>query len=79
MIFVFRCSFWRMNFLLKDAANNPVLSIIGPGCICDGPYAACCENKFTVTILRYIERQRMSIYFDLALWYGWNNRNRCYS
>jgi len=37
-----------MNYVLKDATGNPVLSIVGPGCICDGPYACCCENKFTV-------------------------------
>jgi len=28
-----------------------VLSVVGPFCICDGPYACCCENKFTVCIL----------------------------
>ncbi|CAF1050431.1 unnamed protein product [Rotaria sp. Silwood1] len=42
------CSCWRMKYILKDITENPILSIIGPGCICDGPYAACCENKFTL-------------------------------
>ncbi|UJR22051.1 hypothetical protein I4U23_025119 [Adineta vaga] len=42
------CSCWRMNYVLKDAAGSPVLHIVGPGCICDGPYACCCENKFTL-------------------------------
>jgi hypothetical protein len=37
-----------MNYVLKDATENSVLKIIGPGCICDGPYTCCCENKFTV-------------------------------
>jgi hypothetical protein len=41
-----------MNYVLKDATENPVLNIVGPGCICDGPYACCCENKFTVRVLR---------------------------
>jgi len=33
---------------LKDATENPIMNIVGPACICDGPYACCCENKFTV-------------------------------
>ncbi len=45
----FRCSFWRANFELKDVNGNVVFTIIGPGCICDGPYSCCCENKFTVS------------------------------
>jgi hypothetical protein len=52
MIILFSCSCWRMNYVLKDATENPVLNIVGPGCICDGPYACCCENKFTVRVLR---------------------------
>ena len=35
---------------MKDAGGNVVLSIVGPACICDGPYACCCENKFTVSV-----------------------------
>jgi hypothetical protein len=50
----FRCSFWRLHYDLKDANGNVVLSIIGPGCICDGPYSCCCENKFTVRVIIYI-------------------------
>jgi len=46
-----------MNYVLKDATGNPVLNIIGPGCICDGPYACCCENKFTV------KKKYFNIYF----------------
>jgi len=46
-----------MNYVLKDATENSVLSIIGPGCICDGPYACCCENKFTV------KKKILNIYF----------------
>ncbi|CAF1028674.1 unnamed protein product [Rotaria sordida] len=42
------CSCWRMKYVLKDITGNPILTIIGPGCICDGPYACCCENKFTL-------------------------------
>ncbi len=38
-----------MNYLLKDVNGTVVLRIIGPGCVCDGPYACCCENKFTVS------------------------------
>lgn len=37
-----------MHYDLKDATGNVVLKIVGPGCMCDGPYACCCENKFTV-------------------------------
>ncbi|CAF2141323.1 unnamed protein product [Rotaria magnacalcarata] len=42
------CSAWRVNYVLKDATGNPILNIIDPRCICDGPYVACCENKFTL-------------------------------
>lgn len=42
-----------MNYTLKDANSNPILNIVGPGCICDGPYACCCENKFTVRRNRF--------------------------
>ncbi|CAF0960656.1 unnamed protein product [Rotaria sordida] len=42
------CSFHRVHYALKDAHDNVILKIIGPGCMCDGPYACCCENKFTL-------------------------------
>ncbi|CAF0818693.1 unnamed protein product [Adineta ricciae] len=42
------CSCWRIHYTLKDERDNPVLKIVGPGCMCDGPYACCCENKFTI-------------------------------
>ncbi|CAF3982742.1 unnamed protein product, partial [Adineta steineri] len=42
------CSCWRMHYILKDASQTPILKIVGPGCICDGPYTCCCENKFTL-------------------------------
>ncbi|CAF1561244.1 unnamed protein product [Didymodactylos carnosus] len=42
------CSFWRPHFELKDMSNNKILSIVGPCCVCDGPYCCCCENKFTL-------------------------------
>ncbi|CAF1153711.1 unnamed protein product [Rotaria sordida] len=41
-------SSWRMNYVIKDAREQPILTIIGPCCICDGPYSCCCENKFTL-------------------------------
>ncbi|CAF4976942.1 unnamed protein product [Rotaria sp. Silwood1] len=41
-------SSWRMNYVIKDAHEQPILNIIGPCCICDGPYSCCCENKFTL-------------------------------
>ncbi|CAF1145091.1 unnamed protein product [Didymodactylos carnosus] len=43
-----KCSFCRPHFDLKDATGNKILSIIGPYCVCDGPYCCCCENKFTL-------------------------------
>ncbi|CAF1341752.1 unnamed protein product [Didymodactylos carnosus] len=49
VVFVdFSCSFWRPHFELKDMSNNKILSIVGPCCVCDGPYCCCCENKFTL-------------------------------
>ncbi|CAF3434210.1 unnamed protein product [Rotaria sp. Silwood1] len=42
------CSFHRVHYALKDANDNVVLKIVGPGCMCDGPLACCCENKFTL-------------------------------
>lgn len=42
------CSCWRPCYELKDVQGNVILTIAGPLCICDGPYACCCENKFTV-------------------------------
>lgn len=52
--FFLRCSFWRAHYDLKDVNENVVLSIIGPGCLCDGPYSCCCENKFTVCIIIFV-------------------------
>jgi hypothetical protein len=40
-----------MHYILKDATENTTLTILGPTCICDGPYSCCCENKFTVSII----------------------------
>ncbi|CAF1218435.1 unnamed protein product [Adineta steineri] len=42
------CSGWRMNYAIKDMNGQEVFKIVGPGCVCDGPYACCCENKFTL-------------------------------
>ncbi|CAF1100799.1 unnamed protein product [Rotaria sordida] len=42
------CSFLRATYVLKNESGIPVLNIVGPACICDGPYACCCENKFTI-------------------------------
>ncbi|CAF1998708.1 unnamed protein product [Rotaria magnacalcarata] len=41
-----QCSFSRVLYALKDATDNVVLKIVGPGCLCDGPYTCCCEDKF---------------------------------
>ncbi|CAF3551955.1 unnamed protein product [Rotaria socialis] len=43
------CSFSRVHYALKDATDNVVLKIVGSGCLCDWPYACCCENKFIVS------------------------------
>ncbi|CAF4286233.1 unnamed protein product [Rotaria socialis] len=32
------CSAWRVSYVLKDATGNPILTIVGPRRICDGPY-----------------------------------------
>jgi hypothetical protein len=53
---MFRCSCWRMNYVRKDESGNLVLNIVGPGCICDGPYC-CGENKFTVRNLIFISKK----------------------
>lgn len=55
-----------MHYVLKDARDQTVLTILGPNCICDGPLSCCCANKFAVSIeiiaqkeqflCRYLER-----------------------
>ncbi|CAF1503609.1 unnamed protein product, partial [Rotaria sordida] len=42
------CSCWRATYVLKNESGTPVLNIVGATCICDGPYACCCGNKFTI-------------------------------
>ncbi|CAF1483926.1 unnamed protein product, partial [Rotaria sordida] len=42
------CSCWRATYVLKNESGTPALNIVGPTCIWDGPYACCCENKFTI-------------------------------
>lgn len=42
------CTISRPQYGVKDASDNLVMVVRAPFCICDGPYACCCENKFTI-------------------------------
>ncbi|CAF1139604.1 unnamed protein product [Rotaria sordida] len=35
-----------MNYVIKDAHDTPMLTIMGPSCICNGIYSCGCENKY---------------------------------
>ena len=79
---LFRGSCWRMHYLLKDVDESNVLTILGPGCICDGPWSCCCENKFTVRICCLSKRHSCEIVvlrFLEDIRHGWINRNWRYS
>ena len=43
-----RCTISRPQYAVKDLSENVAMVIRAPFCICDGPYACCCDNKFTV-------------------------------
>ncbi|CAF1037754.1 unnamed protein product [Rotaria sordida] len=36
-------SCWRLRLAIKDANDTTILTVRGPGCICDGSLACCCE------------------------------------
>ncbi|CAF1355448.1 unnamed protein product [Rotaria magnacalcarata] len=38
----------RMRYTLRDANRTNMMGIIGPRCICDGPYSCCCESEFAI-------------------------------
>ncbi|UJR38895.1 hypothetical protein I4U23_031563 [Adineta vaga] len=42
------CSCWYIQYILRDEADQPVLKIVGPDCICDGSCSCCSENNFTL-------------------------------
>lgn len=54
-----RCSFYRPHYVIKDDSGNSVLKIVGPGCICDGPYPCCCENKFMVRNYEFLHSNEL--------------------
>ncbi|CAF3495141.1 unnamed protein product, partial [Rotaria sp. Silwood2] len=37
-----------MQYVIKDENNMPMVTIMGPCCICSGIYSCGCENKYTV-------------------------------
>ncbi|CAF3604251.1 unnamed protein product [Rotaria sp. Silwood1] len=44
-----------MNYVIKDVNNIPMLTIMGPSCICNGVYSCGCENKYIVSTDRTTE------------------------
>jgi len=43
-------SFWKAHYDILNELHEPILKIIGPACICDGPCCPC-DNKFKLLTL----------------------------
>ncbi|CAF0938965.1 unnamed protein product [Rotaria sordida] len=41
-------SAYARNYVIKDVNDRSMLTIMGPGCICNGSYSCGCENKYTL-------------------------------
>jgi hypothetical protein len=48
-LFFFRRGTGDRNYVIKDATNEPVLTLVGPSCVCDGIYSCGCENRYVVS------------------------------
>ena len=75
--FCSRCSCLAPQYMLKDASGNDILSIVGPKCICDGPFSCCCENKFTVCqLLRWKWKRSLSLLDHILVVRHWQFDSR---
>ena len=68
ILFSFRSGTCNRNYVIKDANNTHMLTIIGPCCICNGNYSCGCRNNFIVSSI-VVKKTILKLYMNFALFF----------